>query len=107
MVESLLNVCEVCGVLNMLGPWEVLLLGVVALIGEGVALLKIVCHWVEVGWRGGVEVSSYIQAMFSKKRPSSWLPGEDSSLLLPADQDIELSAPSPAPCLSACYKLPP
>jgi hypothetical protein len=27
--------------------------------------------------------------------------------LLPADQDIELSAPSPAPCLSACYKLPP
>jgi hypothetical protein len=24
-------------------------------------------------------------------------------LLLPADQDIELSAPSPAPCLPACY----
>jgi hypothetical protein len=34
-------------------------------------------------------------------RPSSWLPTEDSLSLLPADQDVELSAPSPALCLPA------
>ena len=27
---------------------------------------------------------------------------EDSPLLLPVDQDVELSAPSPVPCLPAC-----
>ena len=51
----------------------------------GVALLEEVCHC------GGLEVL-YAQA---KARAAH------SLLLLPADQDVELSAPSPAPCLPA------
>jgi hypothetical protein len=39
----------------------------------------------------GFEVS-YAQAM----------PSVAHSLLLPADQDVEISAPSPAPCLPPC-----
>ena len=42
----------------------------------------------------GFEVS-YAQAM----------PHMTNSLLLSADQDIELSAPSPAPCLPAYYRV--
>ena len=83
------TVTGVYGGLNKTGPLGVALLG-------GMALLKNVCHW-----RGGLEVSSYAQA----------LPHTDDSLLLaawkkiipswlPSDQNIELLAP-PAPCLPA------
>ena len=69
----------------MFGPWGVALLG-------GVALLEEVCHCglgllVLKLWPVCVTVSS-------------WPPVEDS-LWLPSDQDVELSAPSPAPCLPA------
>ena len=35
---------DLCGGLNMLGPWEVTLLGGVALLEGGVALSEEVCH---------------------------------------------------------------
>ena len=68
----------------MLGPQGVALLGVVALV-ECVVFSVQVCT-VEEGF-----VVLYAQAMLSVAH----------SLLLPADQDVELSAPSPAPCLPA------
>ena len=52
----------------------------------GVALLEEVCHW-----GAGFEVSE------AQARPSIIL------FLLPVDQDVELSAPSLAPCLPACH----
>jgi hypothetical protein len=56
-------------------------------VGVGVALLEEVCH---CGM--GFEVS-YAQAILSVVY---------SLLLLPSDQDVDLSAPSPAPCLPTC-----
>ena len=50
-------------------------------VGVGVALLEVVC---DGGW-----------ALRSQKHKSI-------HFLLPADQDIELSGPAPAPCLPAC-----
>ena len=54
------------------------------LVGIGVALSEEVCHW---GW----------VLRFQKLKAS---PMADS---LPADQDVELSATFPAPCLPACH----
>jgi len=62
------------------------LLGAMAFVGVGVALLEEVYHHGGVGF----EVSN------AQSPPSI-----GDSLLLPA-QDVELSAPSLAPCLPAC-----
>lgn len=71
----------VCGGWKMLGPWEVSLLG-------GVALLEKACHC------GGGALRSHIYAEVCPVwcSPFSWLP---------LDQDVELSDP-PAPCLPRC-----
>ena len=69
----------------MLGPWEMALLG-------GVALLKEVCHCV-VGVLYGLQMLKPHHV--------------DESLLLPAFRSrsrCELSAPSPAPCLPGCCR---
>jgi hypothetical protein len=55
-------------------------------VGVSVMLLEVAHHLEEVGV--GFEVF-YVQA----------LPSVEHRLLLPADQDVALSAPSPAPCL--------
>lgn len=60
----------------------------------GVALLEEACHWGKGG--KGSDVSD-AQAMPSV----SCL-----SFLLPADQDVGLSAPSPEPCGPACCHAP-
>jgi len=70
--------------LYMHGPWAVALLG-------GVALLEEVCHGGSRLW--GLLCSSYINE-------------EHSLLLLPVDQDVELTVPSPAPCLPNAASLP-
>jgi hypothetical protein len=54
-----------------------------------VALLEEVCHW---DWA----------LRFQKLKPGLEV---QSLFLLPVDQDVELSAPSPAPCLPACRQL--
>jgi hypothetical protein len=61
-------------------------------------------------WRWGFEVihthththTHTHSSLASGMRLPSWLPAEDSPLLLPADQDVELWAP-PVLCLPACY----
>jgi hypothetical protein len=58
------------------------------LIGISVTLLKDVCHC----W-GGLQGVTYVQAILSVVHSLS---------LLPSDQNVELSAPSPAPCLPGC-----
>jgi hypothetical protein len=55
------------------------------LVGVGVALLEEVCHYVGMGFE-----IFYVQATPRVAR---------SLLLLPVDHAVELSAPSPAPCL--------
>lgn len=59
---------------------------------EGIALLRGVVLLEEVyycgGWLWGYTCSSYVQS--------------HSLLLLPLGQDVELSASSPAPCISGC-----
>jgi hypothetical protein len=63
----------------MLDPWGMTLL-------EGMALLEEVCHC------GGQTLKSFMLKLH---------PAWNFSLLLAAeDQDVELSAPSPAPCLT-------
>jgi hypothetical protein len=56
---------------------------------RGNGLMEKVCHW---GQEAGFEVLN-VQAMPSEVH---------SLLLLPVDQDVELSAPFPAPCLTEC-----
>jgi hypothetical protein len=68
----------------MLGPWEVALLGGVALLEEGVALLEEVCHYGGGGW------GSFAWALSSEEESLFWLS---------SDQDVEISA-FPVPCLS-------
>ena len=63
-----------------------------ALLG-GMALLEEVCDSMEAGF----------EVLYAQAIPSL----AHSLLLLPADQDVELSAPSPAPCLPACCHVPP
>ena len=68
----------------MLGPLAVALLG-------DVALLEEVCHYMEADFK----------VSFPQARPSSFL-------LLPVDQDVELSAPSlalypPLTCHASCH----
>ena len=58
------------------------------LVGVSVALLEEVCH------HGVVFEISFDQAMSSVTH---------NLLLLPADQDVELSSPSSASCLPACH----
>ena len=58
-----------------------------SLIGVGVALLEVACHF-GVGF--GV---FYVQVM----------PSDTDHFLLTMDQGVKLSAPFPAPCLSACH----
>ena len=59
----------------------------------GVALLK----WVFSYWRKGVAVEAGFEVSYVQATPRVGY-----NLLLPADQDAELSTPSPAPCLPAC-----
>ena len=66
---------------RMVGPQGVTLLGGVALLEEGPL------------WGWAFEVF-YAQAMPSVGH---------SPLLMPVNQDVEYSAPSPAPCLPECY----
>ena len=60
-------------------------IGRCGLVGVGVALLKVVCHW---GWALG----------FQKLKPGPAI----SLFLLSAHPDIELSANFPAPCVPEC-----
>jgi len=72
----------------MLGPWEVALLG-------GVALLD----WVRPCWLWERDLRSpMLKISLVRKRASFWLP---------SDQDLELPAPFPAPCLPRqCHASP-
>ena len=56
-----------------------------------VALLEEVCHW---GW-----VGFEFQKLKPRPVPYSFFP-------LPVDPDVELLAPSPAPCLPAHHQYP-
>ena len=70
----------VCGGLNKVGPWS----GTIRkcdLIGVGVALLEVVCLC-----RGSFE----ILLLAAGETVFSWVP---------LKQDVDLSTPSPAPCL--------
>ena len=55
-------------------------------VGEAITLLEEVCHC------GAIFEVSYAQTISSVEHSS-----------LPVDQDVELLAPSPAPCLPASY----
>ena len=84
---------QVCGGLNRFGLHRLIYLSAWPIgsgttrrcgsVGVGVALLEEVCHCGGGPW--GLLCSSYTQC--------------GSPLLLPSHQDIELSAPSPVPCL--------
>ena len=53
-------------------------------------------------WRKDVTVGAGIEFSYAEATPTV----EHILLLLPVNQDVELSSPSPVPCLPACYHVP-
>ena len=84
---------DICGSLNVIDPYKLIGNGAIGrqgFAGVSTALLKEVCHCGDGLW-GLI----YVQVM----------PNIVDNFLLPV-QDIELSATSSAPCLSACCLTP-
>ena len=61
------------------------------------------CDLVEVGVkRKCITVDVGFEVSYAQPMPSDTV-----HFMLPVDQDVELSSPSPAPCLHACCHVPP
>ena len=89
---------EHCGDLNRFAPHSCMYLNAwptesgtirrCGLVGIGVTLLKEVCYC--VGWL----CCLLVLKLYPVPKEASWMPVES---WLPSDQDVEISAPSPAP----------
>lgn len=78
--------------LNVIGSHKLIGSGTIRRgFGPSVALLQELCHC------GGDFEFCFVQAMLS----------DTVNFLLPADEDVEHSAPSPEPCLPACHRVQP
>jgi hypothetical protein len=68
------------------------------LVVRGVALFEEVCHC----GSGALRPHTYVQSGQCDSDPLLGYLWKSVSFWMPVDQDVELSATSPAPCLPAC-----